>query len=246
MLGNAHFYHKSIQKLIVSFGTLFNDIDIIRYTNNDVPKEKFKVPLSYGQKEKYIRRITSDPNLTKSIMTVVPRMSFMLNGLSYDASRKQISTLKNYSQKEGINSQYVPVPFNFDFNLSIFVRNIEDGSQILEQILPFFTPDYTLTVDFINSMGKKYDIPIILNAVSSNIDFEGEMDNTRIIIWELNFTAKSYIWPPVKESGIIRVVDANIFNTNSTTKMVNIHTTPNPIDADPIDDFGYTELIIEY
>ena len=159
-----------------------------------------KVPLSYGAKEKYITRITSDPSLNKSVQTVVPRISFELTGMSYDVSRKQQTLLQNFAQNSsgGLNTQYAPVPYDFNFSLSIYVRNTEDGTQILEQILPFFTPDYTVTVDFVPTMDQKYDLPVILNSVNTTTDYEGDMLTTRLILWDLDFTVKGWIWPPVK------------------------------------------------
>ena len=221
MLGNAQFYNRTIRKVVVAFGTLFNDITLQRYTlDGATKKEVFRVPLSYGSKEKYLTRITSDPNLTKSVATVVPRISFELTGMSYDTSRKQVSTLQNFSANTatGIRTQYSPIPYNFDFSMSIYVRNTEDGTQILEQILPFFTPDFNVTVDFVPSMDQKYDMPVLLNSVSNEVDYEGDMLSTRLIIWNLEFTAKSYIWPPVKSGKIIRQANTSIFiDTQSRT-----------------------------
>lgn len=215
MLGNSQFYNRTIRKIVVAFGTLFNDIDIVRYTQSGVPKEKLKIPLSYGAKERYITRLTSDPNLIKTINTLVPRMSFNLDSLEYDSNRKQVSTLRNFAEEgnDTLKSQFVPVPYNFEFSLSIYVRNTEDGTQILEQILPFFTPDFSITVDFIPSMDQKYTVPIILNSVSSTVDFEGagEDGTTRLIVWDLTFTVKSYIWPPVKSSNIITRANTQAF-----------------------------------
>jgi hypothetical protein len=221
MLGNAQFYNRTIRKVVVAFGTLFNDITLQRYTlDGATKKEVFRVPLSYGSKEKYLTRITSDPNLTKSIATVVPRISFELTGMSYDTSRKQVSTLQNFSANTatGIKTQYSPIPYNFDFSMSIYVRNTEDGTQILEQILPFFTPDFNVTVDFVPSMDQKYDMPVLLTSVANEVDYEGDMLSTRLIIWNLEFTAKSYIWPPVKSGKIIRQANTSIYiDTQSRT-----------------------------
>ena len=219
MLGNAHFYNRTIRKIVVAFGTLFNDIYVVRYTKDGLTaKEKFKVPLSYGSKEKYITRITSDPNLTKSVATVVPRISFELTGMSYDSNRKLPSTQRNFSAEtaSSINAQYVPVPYDFSFSLSIYVRNTEDGTQILEQILPFFTPDFNVTVTFNPNMSQKYDLPIILNSVNTTTDYEGDMMSTRLIIWDLEFTAKGHIWPPVKEASVIRQANTSIYIENRT------------------------------
>ena len=220
MLGNAHFYNRTIRKIVVAFGSMFNDILLTRYSKDgSTAYEITKVPLSYGAKEKYLVRLQSDPNLTKSIQTTVPRMSFDLVGMSYDTTRKQQSTLQNFGTSSGsFRSQYAPVPYNFDFNLSIYVRNTEDGTQILEQILPFFTPDFTVTIDFISQMDQKYDMPVILNSVSPEVDYEGDFMNTRLIIWNLTFTAKAYIWPPVSannSSKLITQANTNIY-TDST------------------------------
>lgn len=213
MLGNAFFSHRTIRKVVVAFGTMFNDIIVTRATQSGVQKEKFKVPLSYGPKEKYLTLITSDPTLTKSISVVVPRISFNLDSLSYDPTRKQMTTIQNFSANTStaVRTQFAPVPYSFEFSLSIYVRNTEDGTQILEQILPFFTPDFTVTVDFIPSMDQKYDLPVILNSVTSSVDYEGDMSTTRTIMWDLSFTVKGYIWPPIKSGEIIRQANTNIY-----------------------------------
>jgi hypothetical protein len=218
MLGNAHFYNRTIRKIVVAFGTLFNDINVVRYTQAGVAKEIFKVPLSYGAKEKYITLISSDPNLTRSIATIVPRISFNLDSLSYDSNRKQVSTIRNFDKdtNTALKTQYAPIPYNFEFSLSIFVRNTEDGTQILEQILPFFTPDFNVSVDFISPMDQKYDMPVILNSVSNEVDYEGDFMSTRLIIWNLEFTAKGYIWPPVKSGKIIRQANTSIYIDTQT------------------------------
>jgi hypothetical protein len=214
MLGNQHFYNRTIRKVVVAFGTMFNDIQLVRYSKDGrTAFEVTKVPLSYGPKEKYITRITSDPEFNKSIATVVPRMSFDMTGMSYDSSRKQISTMRNFSSNTNtaLATQFAPVPYNFEFSLSIYVRNTEDGTQILEQILPFFTPDFTVTIDFISQMEQKYDMPVVLNSVTPSVDYEGDMMNTRLITWDLTFTAKAYIWPPVKTGKVIRQANTNIY-----------------------------------
>ena len=226
MLGNAHFYNRTIRKIVVGFGTMFNDILLTRYSKDGATAHEItKVPLNYGAKEKYLVRINSDPSLTKSVATTVPRMSFNLDGLSYDSSRKQQTTMQNFGFSSGsFKTQYAPIPYNFDFSLSIYVRNTEDGTQILEQILPFFTPDFTITMDFIASMDQKYDMPVILNSVTPEVDYEGDFMNTRLIIWNLSFTAKAYIWPPVKAPTGKMITQAN----------VNIYTDSTNLDAQKV------------
>jgi hypothetical protein len=217
--------------MVVAFGTIFNDITIVRKSlNQSISYEQFKVPLSYGSKEKYVTRLTSDPNMIKSIATAVPRMSFDMTGLNYDVSRKQMSTLKNFSPNNStsVNVQYAPIPYNFDFSLSIYVRNTEDGTQILEQILPFFTPDFTLSVDLIEGMSQTYDVPVILESVTPSIDYEGDMSTTRLIIWELTFTVKGYIFPAMKTGKIIKQANTNVYidsqNLSSQKVYMNVST----------------------
>jgi hypothetical protein len=265
MLNNPHFYNRTIRKVVVAFGTIFNEIEVFRFDKNGRPQMKMTVPLSYGAKEKYLTRITSDPTLTKSISTVVPRMSFNLDSLSYDVSRKKQTTLQNfsYTKQNGLKTQYAPVPYNFDFSMSIFVRHTEDGTQILEQILPFFTPDFTVTVRFIDEMCQTYDMPVILNSVTNNTDYEGDMLTTRIITWDLNFTAKGYIWPAVKgDRGLIGQysnvggddgtggyggVIVNLYNDNPSDNVVaTIKVQSDPLDASPDDEYGFSETITEY
>jgi hypothetical protein len=209
------------------------------------------VPLSYGSKEKYITRLFSDPNLIKSVNVTVPRISFEMSGISYDSSRKQVSTVRNFSANNStrLNTQFVPIPYNFDFSMSIYVRNTEDGTQILEQILPFFTPDFNVTVDFIPGMDQKYDLPIILNSVNTTTEYEGDFSSTRYITWDLEFTAKGYIWPSIKTGKYIRQANTNIIlaeDPENYLTTANIAAsqgiiTPSPITAEPDDEFGFSE-----
>lgn len=263
MLNNPPFYNRTIRKIVVAFGTMFNEIFLQRYNlDGTLKKEIIKVPLSYGSKEKYLTRITSDPNLTKSVATVVPRIAFEMTGIAYDNSRKQTSLTRNFAidAQNVISAQYAPVPYDFNFSLSIFVRNTEDGTQILEQILPFFKPDYTLTVDFIPDMNQKYDLPIILNSVSPTTDYEGDMMTTRLIIWDLEFTVKGYIWPQVRKPiGLIGQFSntanaygasiTNIYNrldANANTQVAEVIVQANPLNSNPDDEFGFSETINEF
>lgn len=218
MLGNDHFYNRTIRKIVVAFGTLFNDIVLVRYNKlGTIEYERMRVPLTYASKEKFITRLESDPTLTKSIATSLPRISFEMIGIEYDSTRKQQSLMKNVTPNinGGFNTQFAPIPYNFNFTLSFYVRNQEDGTQILEQILPFFTPDFTITLDLVPGMNQKYDMPIILNSATPDISYEGDMLSTRMIIWTLEFTVKAFIFPPVKTSNsIIRQANTNIYIDN--------------------------------
>jgi hypothetical protein len=263
MLNNPPFYNRTIRKVVVAFGTMFNEIFLQRFNRDGtVKREIFKVPLSYGGKEKYINRITADPNLIKSVSTVVPRLAFEMTGIAYDNSRKQASLTRNFTldADKNLNTQFAPVPYDFNFSLSIFVRNTEDGTQILEQILPFFKPDYTLTVNFIPEMGLSYDLPVILNSVAPTTDYEGDMMTTRLIVWDLEFTVKGYIWPPVRKPGgligqfsntanTFGSVITNIYNTtelNANNKVAEVIVQSDPLGEDPDDEFGFSETINEF
>jgi hypothetical protein len=194
--------------MVVAFGSLFNEITLIRYNNNMTQEyERIKVPLIYSPKEKFISRLFSDPDLVRSVNTILPRMGFEVTGYTYDSSRKPITTLKNFSQstsKNTVKTQNVGVPYDMDFTLSIYVRNIEDGTQIVEQILPYFTPDFTITINFIDGFAETTkDVPFILNSVDNTIEYEGDFTTTRLIIWNLNFTAKTFFFGPITDGAKI-------------------------------------------
>ena len=168
-------YNRAIRKLVVGFGNLFNNITLVRYNPDLTEAERVLVPIVYATKEFYVRRLEDDPNLDKKIQVSLPRMSFEMSGLSYDASRKQNTNFKQFAKTTGgVISQYNPVPYNFDFNLYIYVRNVEDGTQIIEHILPFFTPDYTIKLNLVPEMGIIREIPIILNSATHDIIYEGD------------------------------------------------------------------------
>jgi len=236
MLGNAHFYNRTIRKIVIAMGTVLNDIQLVRYTKDGLTA-----------KEKYIVRINSDPTLNKSVNVIVPRISFELTGMNYDSSRKQQSTLMNCSTDANTTSktQYLPVPYDFTFDAAIYVRNTEDGTQILEQILPFFTPDFTVTAKLVPDLNRSYDLPIILNSVSNEVDYEGDFMTTRLIIWNLSFTVKGYIFPGVKDSKIIRSATITAKDSETSNVYVTINTQPDPANAGPDDEFGFAEIITE-
>ena len=218
------YYDRVIRKLVIGFGNLFDNITLVRYNPDNSEAERFLVPIAYAAKELYVQRIEGDPNLDKKVQMTLPRMSFEMKGLTYDSSRKQTTNLKNFNVVSGpaLLSQYVPVPYNFDFDLNIYVRNIEDGTQMIEHILPFFTPDYTIKLNLIPEMGIVKEIPIVLNQVNSEVTYEGNREaDPRMIIWTLNFTVKGFIFgassPP---AGIIKTSITNIYNDISATDQV--------------------------
>jgi len=219
IFGN-HFYHRITRKIVVAFGSLFNEIQLVRYNKAGTTElERVLVPIVYAQKEKFYNRIKGDPNLLKSIQVTLPRMSFEIVGVEYDPIRKQNSLIRNTNLTTATSTtqktQYMGVPYNYDFSLSIYVRNIEDGWQIVEQILPIFNPDYTLTLDLVSAMGIKRDVPIILNSVGYTVDYESSHDDdaTRVVIFDLLFTVKAMIFGPITDSKIITKANTNIYGS---------------------------------
>ncbi len=215
-------YNRIIRKMVIGFGNLFDNITLVRYNPDLTEAERMLVPIVYATKELYVRRLDDDPTLDKKIQIALPRMSFEMAGLSYDSSRKQNTNFKQFAQTTtGLISQYNPVPYNFDFNLYIYVRNIEDGTQIIEHILPFFAPDYTIKLNLIPEMGIVKEIPIVLNSTSHDIVYEGDKDSeTRMIIWTLSFTVKGYVFGKTTPTGQIRTSITNIFNDILSTDVV--------------------------
>lgn len=215
MLSSQHFYHRTIRKMVVAFGTIFNNIRLVRYNKaGTVEIERVTVPLSYAQKEKFYNRITQDPGLTKQTLINLPRMSFELDSISYDPLRKTSNYNETFIPNDSTSVKtYRAVPYNFDFSLSIYVRNVEDGTQIIEQILPYFNPDLTVTGDVLG-LGKKLDLPIILQSINSTVDnAEGEPETLRMIIWTLTFTLKGFMFGPVSNANIIRTSTANTYDS---------------------------------
>lgn len=209
------FYNRSIRKMVIGFGNLFNNITLVRFNKDETEQERFVIPISYASKEMYVRRLQEDPDLDKKIQTTLPRLSFEMTGFRYDANRKQNTNVKNFGLKNNnVINQYNPVPYNFDFSLYLYVRNIEDATQTLEHILSYFTPDYTIKLNMIPEMGIIKEIPIILNDTSQQIEYEGNMDTpTRLIVWTLNFTVKGFIFGAVSPAGgIIKTTISNIID----------------------------------
>ena len=218
--------NRIIRKIIVAFGNLFNNITLVRYNENQTEQERFLVPLTYAPKELYVQRLEADPDLTKKVQMTLPRMSYEMMGMSYDSSRKQNTNVKNFAQSNTLLSQYNPVPYNFDFTLEIYTRNHEDVHSIVETIIPFFTPDYTLNVNLIPEMGITKEIPIILNSTDREVRYEGDsQSDPRMIIWTLNFTVKGFIFGAVSDAsrGLITHSITRIFDDITPEDTINFH-----------------------
>ena len=219
MLSNQHYYHRTVRKLVVAFGSIFNTLRLVRYNaEGTVEIERINVPLVYASKEKFYMRIAKDPDLLNPVQLTLPRMSFEMNGLTYDPLRKISSFTDTYSENGPDAIKKVKLtPYNFDFNLYAFVRNTEDGMQIIEQILPYFNPDYTVTLDFLSLDGLKLDVPIVFNSISYDDSHEGDPESTRSIVWTLNFTMKGYLFGGISDNKIIKKATANVYNSNYET-----------------------------
>lgn len=215
MLSGSHFYYQSIRRTVVAFGNLFKDVVLVKYAN-DLAREELSrqtVPLFYGGKEDFWVRLSAQPTLPAAADINLPVISFSMMGIQYDPQRKQQSMIQNYYQTPtGVSRQYAGVPYNLKFSIWIFVRNIEDGTQIVEQILPWFNPDFTQTLDMVDAMGIVRNIPITLDDVMWDNDYQGTAKDTmRAIVWQLDFTLQTYFYGPIDAGGsIIKTVSANI------------------------------------
>jgi hypothetical protein len=209
------YYHGTIRKYIISFGNLFNDIVIARLNTAGERVQSIAVPLAYGPKEKFLVRLRQDPNFEQAVAITLPRMGFEITGMTYAPARKLSSTIKNVTLKSDDNdrlkTQYVPVPYDINILLSIFVSNADDGAQILEQILPYFRPEFTTNIRLIPEMNVVVDTPVVLQDVSIEDTYEGDFDTRRALIYNLNFSMKAYIYGPVANQGVIKRSVTNFF-----------------------------------
>ena len=261
MLGR-HFYHEIIKKNVKAFGTVFNNIEIVKTDPNtgDVLRTE-KVALAYGPKSKFLARLEQDPNTERKISITMPRIAFEMTGLSYDPSRKT-SPVQKYLNQDGQQTkvQYMPVPYNLSFELGILSRTQDDALQILEQILPFFQPAFMVTINLIPEMDEKKDLPIVLNSINYEDDYQGDMMNRRIITYTLDFTLKTYMYGPITDATLIRkaTVFENVGDIETHRRTLRYDVTPraledlnddNVIDSQddlllmPGDDFGFNEGI---
>ena len=207
-----YFYHEILRKTIISFGTLFNGLTIKHKDSDDDTTSVIKVPLAYGPTQKFLARLEQSPDLNKAIQITLPRMSFEFQGLTYDPTRKVTTTQTFLSgasaDKASEKKTYMPVPYNMQFELSIMCKLNDDALQIVEQIIPYFQPAYTLSVDLVDAIGEKRDIPVILENITMVDDYEGDYTTRRVLLYTLRFSAKTYLFGPVSSttSDIIKKV----------------------------------------
>lgn len=265
MLGN-YFYHKIIRKTVTSFGTLFNNIQLKTYDAAGELVTQQKVPLAYGPAQKFLARLEQAPDIDKKFSITVPRLSFEMTSISYDSGRKVPPIQRNRAldnETNGTNVQYMPVPYNVGFEVNIISKNQDDALQIIEQILPFFQPQFTVTVNLIPEMNESRDIPVILESIDFTDDYEGDYSTRRYITYTLRFSVKTYLYGPIVAGDIIKksIANINIGDKVTNARVLKYEVQPEAIEdknndgvidsADDAlltfeDDFGFNEGIEYY
>lgn len=202
--------HDTLRKYIIVFGTLFNDIYINRSNSAGETIQTLKIPLTYGPKDKVLARLEQNPTLDNQVGIVLPRISFEMTSMEYDPTRK-LNTLNKLTKQSAtagtddeVKYQYQPVPYDMQFEMNVIVKNAEDGTRIIEQIVPYFTPDFTVSVNLVPEVDSARDIPVILNSISHQDTYEGSFEQRRAIIWTLTFTVKGWLYGPTKKSKLIK------------------------------------------
>ena len=273
----ATFYWQTIRKYVSLFGTLFADISIVRSDTANNTTSFIKVPITYSKKEKMLARVQMDPSIQRPTATLpMPTMAFEMTTLTYDGDRKlnTINKVSNVANNvpTSMMYQYSPVAYNFGFNLYVMVKNPEDGTKIIEQILPYFTPDFTATLKLIPEMNIEMDIPTILNSIQQEDTYAGDMVTRQVLTWTLSFTIKGYLYGPVKSIPVIRFIKTAFYTPDVADGMLQtaVGKTPNvaliqiqpgllangsptsnaslsinPYDIYATEDFGYVESITE-
>ena len=228
-----HFYHEILRKTIISFGTLFNNITIQKKDASDTDFSVMKIPLSYGPTQKFLARLEQSGDLNKSTAISLPRMSFEFTGLTYDASRKVTSTqkiaVKDPDTQKKVNKVFTPVPYNMQFELSIMSKLNDDALQIVEQILPFFQPAFNLSVELIDQIKEKRDVPIILENITMQDDYEGDYSTRRVLLYTLRFTAKTYLFGPVTRVEPIKQATLSYYTDSAEKRDLAYRVTPRAV-----------------
>jgi hypothetical protein len=254
MFLKQHFYHQHIRKAIIAFGTIFNQMAIKRKDVNGASVQSLRIPLAYSPKQKFLARIASVPgNDPAATAITLPRMGFEITGLQYNPNRKLSLVTRNIAVGEGDNanqlrSQYTSTPYDMEISLFIMTKNQDDGLQIVEQILPFFNPDFNVTIKDIPEMGITRDLQITLNSINYEDNYEGDYNQRTSIMWTLTFTLSLNFYGPVDLQGIIRTAIANTYlDTATDTPISQKYTvTTDPSDATPEGTWDYVEQFDEY
>ena len=244
MLSSGKFYWGTIRKCIIAFGNLFNNIEIDRLSTTGNIHKTIRVPLAYAPRQKFLARIDQLPNAEeRNVQVVLPRMSFEMVGLEYDPSRKLASTQQNrYSTgTDVLRTQYVPVPYNINLNLYIYAKNSDDALQVVEQILPYFNPDFNLTIKAVPDLNIKHDIPIILNNVDFTDNYDGEFTERRAIVWTMSFVMKTNFYGPATKQGVIRTAKVNYYDNPELSNLLGTYTVTTPANVNPSNTIIFVE-----
>ena len=248
----TYFYNESMRRMTIGFGQIFNNIQIKRKDDTGKVIQTIRVPLAYGPKEKFLVRLDQQSSLSnREFAITLPRMGFEISSIAYDPTRKltRVQRFKRVkANKDGkvLDFNYTPVPYNISYNLYSFTASAEAGLQIIEQILPFFQPDFTVTINAIPTLDIKRDIPIILNSVNYEDTYNGDFTTRRAVIYTLNFTAKTYLFGPSTSQKVIKTVQTDQYSDTDTVNKAResrIIVVPDPTSADADDDFGFTTTI---
>lgn len=221
MLSTHMYYHAMTRNIVVAFGNLFSDMKIARKvgdSKNGVTSKIIEVPISYAPREKWLVRLQQDPSLVQSTYVNLPRMSFEILAFSYDPQRKQ-PKMNVISNCNSTNPLKVPTgaPYNLEIQLNILTKTQEDGLQIVEQILPYFAPDLTLRIKAVEEIGLKIDVPIVLNSVTTQDDYDGDFQTRRFVTNTLSFTAKTQYFGPISNKSNIQIVQAKLYGNEELT-----------------------------
>ncbi len=245
MLGQ-YYYHEILRKTIIAFGTIFNDIHIRHRDGAGKENSDIRVPLAYGPMQKFLARLEQQPDLNRAVQITLPRMSFETTNIAYDATRKGgITQTFKASDGSKLRKVFMPVPYNIGFELNILVKLNDDALQIVEQILPYFQPSFNVTIDLVDVIGEKRDVPIVLDNISFQDDYEGDFATRRALIYTLNFTAKTYLFGPVSDSseGLIKKVQVDYHaSVNTETARRELRFTATPQARQDYDDDNTTVL----
>ena len=238
---NQKFYWGTIRKSIVAFGNLFNGLSIDRYNSSGEVVQTIRVPLAYAPKQKFLARIAAQPqSFEQSFETFLPRLGFEMAGIVYDPNRRvsfvQQNRALNSTSTTSLNAQYAPTPYNINMILYVYAKNQDDGLQVIEQIIPYFNPDFNLTLNAVPAMGIKNDLPVILDSINYEDEYEGDFSSRRAIIWTLSFTMKLNFYGPVNRQGLIRTINITTFSDSAlSNKQSSYSATVDPSTAVPGD-----------
>ena len=222
-----HFYNGIIRKYIIMFGRMFNDIDVVRY-NGDDAAQTIRLPIAYGPSEKWLTRLDEDAGLNKAVAVQLPRLGFEMTSMNYDPTRTLNKMTKSSSPStytNSVSSQYTPIPYNFNITLTGMFAYQEDAVQVTEQIIPFFRPEWTMSLKLLDSIPDYYDIPTVLNNMSMEDTYEADFMSRRAIIYTWDFTVKGYLFGPVRNKGVIKRTIIDISN-NSTSDPIGTEVGP--------------------